>query len=477
MVLSLKLDVLNIKCFVCCRAHRHGATIARLNHSLPIRCTRLTAPRSSVPSHLNIALQRFVDRYAGVPLCAVVSVIDRWIVQPLRGRREHARRERILIILLSEMGSLVLAQPMFAALRTRYPDASLYVMLFAKNREVLDLMGVVPHENVIAIDDSALAPFIGSMLAALFRARRLAIDVVIDCELFARVSSLLSYLSGAPLRVGFHRHTQEGLYRGSFINRPVMYNPYQHLSRQFLALAGSIDSSDYPLAKRVNATVPIEVPHLAFATGELAKTRGALLAEQPTIAGRRLVLIYPSGGILPIRAWPIESYRDLARALVDDGYAVGIIGLASDRDMAADLVRLVDRAHCVNLAGYTRTVRHLLAIFADAALLVTNDGGPGQFAALTAIPTIIFFGPETPVLYGSNSPDAYFFHIALPCSPCLTAYNHRTSPCNGDNQCLKRIAPATVLAKCRALLALNRGQIISGRSPVDAHADQRHDRG
>jgi hypothetical protein len=44
------------------------------------------------------------------------------------------------------------------------------------------------------------------------------------------------------------------------------------------------------------------------------------------------------------------------------------------------------------------------------------------------------------------------FHLSLPCSPCLTAYNHRTSPCDGDNQCLKGIMPEQVLAKAREIL-------------------------
>jgi hypothetical protein len=45
----------------------------------------------------------------------------------------------------------------------------------------------------------------------------------IDCELFARVGAIFSFLSGAPVRVGFFRHAQAGLYRGTFINRGVMY--------------------------------------------------------------------------------------------------------------------------------------------------------------------------------------------------------------------------------------------------------------
>jgi ADP-heptose:LPS heptosyltransferase len=111
---------------------------------------------------------------------------------------------------------------------------------------------------------------------------------------------------------------------------------------------------------------------------------------------------------------------------------------------------------CINLAGYTKSVRHLLAVFHRASLLVTNDGGPGQFAALTPqLPAIIFFGPETPVLYKSLGDNAYCFYRQLPCSPCLTAYNHRSSPCDGDNQCLKQITPEQVLAKAHEMLDAN----------------------
>ena len=62
---------------------------------------------------------------------------------------------------------------------------------------------------------------------------------------------------------------------------------------------------------------------------------------------------------------------------------------------------------------------------------ITNDGGPGHFAA--------------------NS-NAFSFYKPLSCSPCLTAYNHRNSPCDGDNICLKRISPEEVLVKAFEML-------------------------
>jgi len=405
---------------------------------------------------MKIALQRAIDRYLGIPACALLSAIAHLRQAVARPAIPDAPR-RILVILLSEMGSLVLAQPMFARLRERYPDAELHALLFARNREVLDLLAVMPASHVHTIDDRSLGGFAKDTLRALRAIRRLDVDVVIDCELFARVSAILAYLSGARVRVGFHRHTQEGLYRGSFMNRPVPYNPYRHLTVQLLTLAAAIDSQGTPAVKDEIVLPSGPMPQVPFDVAELREVAGRLHADFPAIAGRRLVLLYPGGGILPIRAWPIEHYEQLARGLLADGVAVAIIGMRDDRPLAARLVATLGDPQAIDLTGYTRTVRHLLALLHRADLLITNDGGPAQFAPLTPIHTIALFGPETPALYGPLGPRSHSLFTALPCSPCLTAYNHRRSPCDGDNQCLRRIAPGTVLAKARALLAEHSG--------------------
>ena len=398
---------------------------------------------------MNIHFQRAVDRYAGVPICALLSLANRVVPKKI----SRTPPKNILVILLSEMGSLVLAQPMFMRLKQQYPEANIHMLMFAKNREVLDLLGVVPHENVLTLDDGSLSGLVRDSLHAVRAMRRRKIDAVIDCELFARISSIFSYLSGAPLRAGFHRHTQEGLYRGSFINRPVLYNPYRHLTQQFLTLVDALESTTSPVSKLLPAPYTGKTPVLEFSREELDETHRELHNFFPAIKDKKLVLIYPSGGILPIRAWPLKNYFQISKTLLDEGYAVGVIGMKSDRQIGQAVVDHCMNPGCVNLAGYTRSVRHLLAVFHRASLLVTNDGGPGQFAALTPqLPAIIFFGPETPVLYKSLGDNAYCFHRQLPCSPCLTAYNHRTSPCDGDNQCLKQITPEQVVAKAHEML-------------------------
>lgn len=398
---------------------------------------------------MNVDFQRSVDRIVGVPLCRLLSL---W--PSARDRAEDAPApRRILVILLSEMGSLVLARPMFERLRARYPEASLHALVFEQNKEVLALLEAVPDAEVLTLRNSSLGTLMRDALAAVAALRRKGIDTVLDCELFSRVSAILSLLSGARRRVGFHPYEQEGLYRGSFINRPVLYNPYQHIARQFLTLVEAIESVGTPAGKRVTDDDDLTLAPLRTEEGELREMERRLRTEFPQTEGRRLVLVYPGGGLLPIRAWPLESFRELVSGLVAEGFLVGIVGLASDRELATRIREACGEDGTIDFTGYTRTVRDLMLLFHFAELLVTNDGGPGHFAAMTPLRSIVLYGPETPLLYGSLDPRSVSFYTGLSCSPCLTAYNHRASPCDGDNRCLKEISVSDVLTRALEMLA------------------------
>ncbi|MCF6290688.1 MAG: glycosyltransferase family 9 protein [Desulfobacterales bacterium] len=396
---------------------------------------------------MNIRLQRKIDRTAGSFLCGLLSLL------PRREPTSRTRKpERILVIILSEMGSLALARPMFETIRQNYPTASLSVLMFEKNREFLEILDLVPAGNILTIRDSSLPAMALDSLGAIKRMRRQRIDTVIDCELFSRISSIFSFMSGARIRVGFHPHTQEGLYRGSYINRPVPYNPYQHISQQFVTMADAIESDQVPRSKRLVGENLYRLPPAQVGPDELKGFNTRLHNDFPAIADRKLVLLYPGGGLLPIRAWPIDKYCRVAAELIRQGHTVGIIGLPGDKETAARILAFCRSEHCIDLTGYTVTVREVIVLFNLAALLITNDGGPGHFAALTPIPFIIFYGPETPVLYAPLAARARIFYVPLACSPCLTAYNHRDSPCDGNNLCLRAVRVKEVLAAARELL-------------------------
>ena len=131
---------------------------------------------------MNIKVQRWIDRWVGIPLCAGVSLLD--VVSSRSKAKPNIQPRAIVIILLSEMGSLVLAQDMFARLKARYPNAALHALLFGKNREILDLMQVVKPEHVHTVDDKSPAALLSSLWRAVTQLRRANVDVAIDCELF-----------------------------------------------------------------------------------------------------------------------------------------------------------------------------------------------------------------------------------------------------------------------------------------------------
>ena len=397
---------------------------------------------------MKVDTQRWIDRWVGQVLCRVVSLWVRLTRRGQPGAQLGSAPSHILVILLSEMGSIVLAGPMFAELRKRYPGVTLHVLQLKKNQEVSVLLGLARPEHLHALDDSSGIGLLRDIWRVSMAMRRLPLDAVIDCELFSRISSLMSFLVGAPLRVGFTPHTQEGLYRGSYINRAIPYNPYQHISKQFLSLVDALDGPSMPR----NKAAPIrEMPTetglaVNFSADELTTYQQKVIADHPVVGGRKMVLLYAGGGILPERAWPAAHYARVARGLCQAGYAVGLIGLRDDADLARDLKKQTGSDLCVDLTGYTRSIRELLMLFHAAHLLITNDGGPGHFASLTPIRTMAFFGPETGKLYGPLGPRASIYESGIACSPCLSAYNHRKTFCDGDNQCLKRIAPDPVLA-------------------------------
>jgi ADP-heptose:LPS heptosyltransferase len=405
---------------------------------------------------MKLQTQRFIDRWVGQLLCGAVSAWVRFTGLFSAPTQLAIAPKNILVILLSEMGSIVLAGPMFAQLRRQYPGAAIHILQLKKNQEVTRLLQLTRPETMHSLDDSSGSSLVRDILKVSLAMRRLGLDAVIDCELFSRVSALLSFTTGAPVRVGFTPHTQEGLYRGSFINHAIPYNPYQHISKQFLSLVDALGSAGSIPRNKAAAirNMPVDTElSVVFAHDELAAYRAKLLADHPVTTSKKLVLMYAGGGILPERAWPAEHYARVAQGLCAAGFTVGLIGLKDDAQLAKDLLVKIQSEACIDLTGYTKSIRELLMLFHAAQLLITNDGGPGHFATLTPIQTMVFFGPETGKLYGPLGSRNTVLESGIACSPCLSAYNHRLTFCDGDNQCLKRIAPDPVLADALAFLS------------------------
>ncbi|MFH0789662.1 MAG: glycosyltransferase family 9 protein, partial [Pseudomonadota bacterium] len=140
-----------------------------------------------------------------------------------------------------------------------------------------------------------------------------------------------------------------------------------------------------------------------------------------------------------IRAWPVEKYIELGeRILRDPQNVIILMGAGADWETTRQVHQVLNRGRCIQFTGQT-TFPELMDLFCISDLLITNDSGPAHFASLTAIRNFVFFGPETPRLYGPLGKTTQILYSDFPCSPCLTAYNHRNTPCT-DNKCLQAIS-------------------------------------
>ncbi len=154
---------------------------------------------------------------------------------------------------------------------------------------------------------------------------------------------------------------------------------------------------------------------------------------------QRIVLINPNASELLIqRRWMPERYIKLMQTILNDydDVLILITGAPNEKEEAEGLKEKVNHERCVNFAGQVK-LSELPALYSISLMMLTNDSGPGHFSAITDLKTYVIFGPETPKLYGSlgNSTAIY---AGLACSPCVSASNHRKTPCT-DNVCLQVI--------------------------------------
>ena len=118
-----------------------------------------------------------------------------------------------------------------------------------------------------------------------------------------------------------------------------------------------------------------------------------------------------------------------------------LTGAESDFPTAEDIRIKVNNRHCINFTGKV-PFKELPSLYSVSAAMLTNDSGPNHFSAVTDLPVVVIFGPETPLLYGSLGNSTPLF-LGLSCSPCVSASNHRKTSCV-DNVCVKKITPESV---------------------------------
>jgi len=362
---------------------------------------------------------------------------------------------RILLVRLRQIGDVVFTTPAIYALRRRFPDAHL---TYVVEPTAAPVVSHNPH-----LDEIVIAPrtrgFKGVLedLALGRRLRQSRYDLAIDFHGGPR-ASLLTWLSGAPTRIGYQVIGRSWMYTHQ-IERPRRLRPRHSVENQWDLLAPlDISRSD-------RAACPVEMP----VDPRAAASVDTRLAAAGVTPADRLVVVHVSAGN-PFRRWPHDHFVTLVAALALDppGARVVVTAGPSEGDAARHVIAsarasLGESAARVLSCGEF-SLAEVRALVDRAALFIGGDSGPLHVAATSAVPIVALYGPTLPI---RSAPwrDERWTTVAvdageLPCRPCD---QRRCAP--GDFRCLTSIAPAAVFdAAKQALSAPERSTGPSQRS-------------
>ena len=403
---------------------------------------------------LSVDTMRTIDHRVGVPLCALATpfvMLFDWIKTLIAG--PSATPRKLLFVELSEMGSAILVDPAMRDAQAR--GAEIFFLMFKSNQASLTLLNTVPAANIFTIDASSLVSLVVDTIKFLFQARARKIDTVIDLELFSRFTALLTGLCGARRRVGYHIFHGEGLWRGNMLTHKVHYNPHIHIAKNFMALihAAFSTKAEQPFSKVhiTDASIQIAQAVIKPSDKQAVLERIERLARDAqrafTLGQQPLLLVNPNASELLVqRRWAPERFSALIVALQKKWPDCLILITGSPAEHAyVENVRVgANVPNALNFAGQV-SFAELPSLYTLADVMVTNDSGPGHFSSVTGLHTVVLFGPETPALYGSLG-KSIPITAQLACSPCVSAANHRKTPCS-DNACMRAISVDQVLEK------------------------------
>jgi ADP-heptose:LPS heptosyltransferase len=399
---------------------------------------------------VGISTLQHTDRWIGAPLCAILTFVKR--IFEAAGPPGPRQVRRVLFIKFAEQGSTVLAYPAIRRATGMVGRENVHFVVFEDNRFILDVMEIIPEQNVITISTKSPVALAMSALRAVLRARKIGIDAVIDMEFLTRFSAMLTFLTGAKSRVGFHTFFGDGPYRGDLMTHRLLYNPHLHTSQMFEDMVEAL-TRDPAMLPTFDFKPPAIQSFAKFnpALAEVGEVDALLQRENPAVGSAPLILLNPNASdLLPfttIEALPSRALRATcaAAARTLPGIVYWVTGAPAEAGPNNQLADEVGSSRVIPLAGKT-TLRQVLVLYMRSEILVTNDIGPAHFASMTPIRVVTLFGLETPALFAARSPNATALWAGIACSPCENAYNNRQSVCR-NNLCMQAITVDHVFEK------------------------------
>jgi heptosyltransferase-2 len=331
--------------------------------------------------------------------------------------------KKILIRGPNWVGDSILAIPAMKAVRARYPDAEITLLVrpwvagIFKTAPFIDHLWSEPRP-------SGIREWI--RVTGSIRERKFDLALLFPNSF---ESAVMIFLGRVPRRIGYATDGRRWLLTNSL--KPVSQK--RHQVYYYLDLAAALSAEVNPPSISIEASTD-ERAHAA-----------RLLASEGIAPERGYLVLNPGAAYGSAKRWNEEGFADAGDTLATElNLDVAIIGSETERSIAEKIQKRM-RSRVAILSGRT-SLETLIGVIAGASLVLTNDSGPMHIAAALGVPTVAVFGSTDDVVTGPWSPRARVVREPVECSPCLLR------ECPIDHRCMTRISAAAVCRAAREVL-------------------------
>ncbi len=367
-------------------------------------------------------LLKLLDKYAGIPLVVVLGA--------LRKKRRfydtslQPQDPRFLLLKTAAIGDTVLLSAIVREIKHRCPGALITLVASKSNFPMAAMLDGI--DTVVTFDMSA--PF--RSLKAIAKLKKS--DFLLDFAPWARINSLISYVAGADVKVGFKR---KHAYRHYVFDIAVEHSDEMHELDNYRNLLRSIQ-----------LTPEGYLPVLAVEKSAVEKVESFLGA------GRLNVVFhpFPGGHRKHLKEWPLDNWIETGRQLIRRGCRIFISGGREDVEAAAGIKQELDRDddQCTVLCG-NFSLAETAAILYKSSLLITVNTGIMHMGAALDVDMIALHGPTSPLRWGPVGKKAVVMKPKADCAPCISlGYEYDCS----SGGCMKTIKVEDVLRQADVIL-------------------------
>jgi len=342
---------------------------------------------------------------------------------------EALRVRNILVIKIGAIGDVILAVPSLKALRAKFPDAKIKVLVGVQSREAL---GRCPYINDLIVSDfKGKDGSLRGLLRVAGELRKNCFDIAIDLQ-NNRKSHILAALSLAPERYGYDNGKLSFLLNNSIKDDAPFLDPIEHQFRT-LKLAGV-----KPVEKALELWTSASDEEAAkkFLADSWVKESQALIGINVRASSR-----------WETKNWPPAYIAELCDRLAKElNIRAVLTGAKNDAGFAEEIAKLT-KSKPIIAAGKT-SLMELAALVRHFSVYLTPDSAPMHIAAAVGTPFVALFGPTDPARHLAPSDNRIVLCKSgeLKCSPC---YNPN---CSRNLACMKKITVDEVMSALKGFL-------------------------